>query len=119
VREQFSGRRLVACLELHTFSSLNRLFLDQYANSLEFADRAAVFYNPQTIAHKRLEMISREEVMQAFAKEGLQVFTSKDDLLSFIYAETGDNTVLLLMSSGTFSGIDFAELSDNILRKNP
>jgi UDP-N-acetylmuramate: L-alanyl-gamma-D-glutamyl-meso-diaminopimelate ligase len=118
VREQFTGRRVVACLELHTFSSLNRSFLSQYAHTLDGADRAAVFYNPETIKHKRLEMISGEEVQQAFAGSDLQVFTGRADLESWIYENTGENTVLLLMSSGTFSGMNFKELSDNLLRKN-
>jgi UDP-N-acetylmuramate: L-alanyl-gamma-D-glutamyl-meso-diaminopimelate ligase len=117
VWEQFAGHRLVACLELHTFSSLNRSFLSQYAHTLDGADRAAVFYNPETIRHKRLEMISGEEVQQAFGSKNLQVFTAREELESWIRENTGEKTVLLLMSSGTFSGMDFKELSDSILRR--
>ncbi len=113
VREQFTGSTVVGCLELHTFSSLNKNFLSQYAHTLDGADRAAVFYNPGTIIHKRLEMISGEEVQQAFAGRDLQVFTERMELESWIYENTGENTVLLLMSSGTFSGMDIKELSES------
>ncbi|MBN1791939.1 MAG: peptidoglycan synthetase [Bacteroidales bacterium] len=116
VREQFSDRRMVACLELHTYSSLDRKFLDFYRHTMDGADDCAVFYNPETVLHKRLRMISKEEVFTALDKKNLQVFTDKNELESWIYAAAGDNTVLLLMSSGTFSGINFKELSDNILR---
>jgi len=117
VREQYAGRRLVACLELHTYSSLNRNFLVNYSQTLDQADDAAVFYNPQTIVHKRLEMISTDEVKHAFGKKDLKVFTARDELESFLYSATQENTVLLLMSSGNFSGIDFRELSASILRR--
>lgn len=117
VREQFSRQRLLACLELHTYSSLNRNFLDHYRHTMELADDAVVFFNPETILHKRLEMISKEEVMQAFATRDLKVFTQKSELESFLYSAVGENSVLLLMSSGTFSGINFKELSENILRR--
>lgn len=117
VREQYAGRRLVACLELHTYSSLNRNFLVNYSQTLDQADDAAVFYNPQTIVHKRLEMISTDEVKHAFGKKDLKVFTARDELESFLYSATQENTVLLLMSSGNFSGIDFKELSASILRR--
>ncbi len=116
VREQFSDRRMIACLELHTYSSLDRKFLDFYRHTMDGADDCAVFYNPETILHKRLRMISKEEVFEALDKKNLQVFTDKNELESWIYATAGDNMVLLLMSSGTFSGINFKELSDNILR---
>jgi UDP-N-acetylmuramate: L-alanyl-gamma-D-glutamyl-meso-diaminopimelate ligase len=117
VREQFAGHRLVACLELHTFSSLNRSFLSQYAHTLDEADRTAVFYNPETIRHKRLEMISGEEVQQAFGSSNLQIFMERTELETWIQDHTGEQTVLLLMSSGTFSGMDFKELCESILRR--
>lgn len=114
-KEQYAGRKLTACLELHTFSSLNKSFLDHYQNTLENADEAAVFFNPETILHKRLEMISPEEVMKAFNKKGLRIFTDRRDLEEWLYGIKLENAVLLLMSSGNFSGIDFKELTDNLL----
>jgi UDP-N-acetylmuramate: L-alanyl-gamma-D-glutamyl-meso-diaminopimelate ligase len=117
VREQFAGRRLVACLELHTYSSLNRKFLGHYRNTMDGADDAVVFFNPQTILHKRLEMLSKEEVALAFARKGLNVLTEKSELEDFLHATVGENTVVLLMSSGNFSGINFKELSETLLRR--
>jgi len=114
-KERYADRKLIACLELHTYSSLNRKFLDHYRNTLDKADEAAVFFNPQTIRHKRLEMISGEDVMEAFNKQGLQVFTVKSDLEAYLHNKKWQNAVLLLMSSGNFSGLDFKELTDNII----
>lgn len=117
VREQYGSHRVIACLELHTFSSLNKKFLGHYRHTLEGADEAAVFFNPETLAHKRLEMITREEVMAAFDKKGLRVMNSRAELEEWLSAVTGDGTVLLLMSSGNFSGINFQELSATLLRR--
>ncbi|HJZ41610.1 MAG TPA: Mur ligase family protein [Bacteroidales bacterium] len=117
VREQYPGRKLVACLELHTFSSLNRKFLGHYNHTLDPADKAAVFFDPQTILHKKLKMLSVEDVQKAFKKEDLQVFNKKDDLESFLEATDWENSILLLMSSGNFSGIDFKIFAERILLK--
>jgi UDP-N-acetylmuramate: L-alanyl-gamma-D-glutamyl-meso-diaminopimelate ligase len=115
-KEQFAGRKIVACLELHTYSSLNRKFLDHYRCTLDNADEAVVFYNPQTIMHKRLEMISSEQVIAAFNKQSLRVFTVNNELEAYLHSRNWENTVLLLMSSGNFAGVDFKGLTDNILR---
>jgi UDP-N-acetylmuramate: L-alanyl-gamma-D-glutamyl-meso-diaminopimelate ligase len=115
VREQYPGRKLVSCLELHTFSSLNRKFLAHYKQTLDPADIAAVFFDPQTILHKKLSMLSADDVKQAFKKEGLLVFSKKDDLEAFFGAMDWENSILLLMSSGNFSGINFSFLAEKIL----
>ncbi len=115
VREQYPQRKLVACLELHTYSSLNRKFLVHYSHTMDGADQAVVFFNPQTIVHKRLEMITAEEVKQAFGKEGLQVFTERAEIEKYLGGVNWDNKVLLLMSSGNFSGIDFRQQVNAIL----
>ena len=115
VKEQFPGRRLVACLELHTYSSLNKAFLDHYRHTLDAADEALVFYNPETIRHKRLEMVSPEEIMKAFDRAGLQVYTEKEKLENRLREDNWQNTVLLLMSSGNFSGMDMKALVKVVL----
>jgi UDP-N-acetylmuramate: L-alanyl-gamma-D-glutamyl-meso-diaminopimelate ligase len=117
VKEQFPGRKLVACLELHTYSSLNKKFLPQYSNTMDAADLALVFFNPLTIVHKRLEMISADEVKQAFKITDLHVLTSKEDMESFLDGMNLENSVLLLMSSGNFAGIDFKATAERILSK--
>jgi UDP-N-acetylmuramate: L-alanyl-gamma-D-glutamyl-meso-diaminopimelate ligase len=107
VKAQFTTQKLIVCAELHTFSSLNKGFLPQYAQSLEKADIAAVYYNPKTIAHKKLAMISKEEVKNGFQKSDLQVFTDIDDLKNFVLQQNYENANLLLMSSGTFDNTNF------------
>jgi UDP-N-acetylmuramate: L-alanyl-gamma-D-glutamyl-meso-diaminopimelate ligase len=114
-KELFTGQKLVACLELHTFSSLNKKFLDHYSHTLDQADEAMVFFNPQTILHKRLEMIAAKDVEKAFNKPGLKVFTDRNELEAYLHHKHWENTVLLLMSSGNFSGINFKNLTDHLL----
>jgi UDP-N-acetylmuramate: L-alanyl-gamma-D-glutamyl-meso-diaminopimelate ligase len=115
VREQYPHRKLIACLELHTYSSLNKKFLGLYSHTLDSADVAVVFFNPQTILHKRLEMISAAEVKQAFENEDLLVFTEKEEIETCLETLNWENSVLLLMSSGNFSGIDFNQQVNKIL----
>ena len=117
VKEQFTNRKLLACLELHTFSSLKKEFLPQYKNSMDAADEAIVYFNHHTIEHKRLEQISVEEVMSAFGKPGMKIFTDSRQLMEHLYSSDYSNKVLLMMSSGNFDGIQFPEFAKNILKK--
>lgn len=105
VREQFPGWNLIACMELHTFSSLNARFLDEYKGSMEEADRPFVYFNPHTIEHKKLEPITEGQVLKAFDKEGLEIFSDPESLLSAVQSATVGKTVVLMMSSGTFDGV--------------
>jgi UDP-N-acetylmuramate: L-alanyl-gamma-D-glutamyl-meso-diaminopimelate ligase len=98
--------RLVACLELHTFSSLNKAFLPQYHQTLAPADVAAVFYSPHTLEMKKMPPIAPADIRAAFGREDLQVFTERADLEAFIKNQTAGNINLLLMSSGNFGGMD-------------
>lgn len=106
VKTQFSERRLVACMELHTFSSLNAAFLDEYKDAMKLADIAVVYFNPQTIADKKLEAISTEQVKKAFGREDLIVMNASAEVRSFLENQVYKRDVLLLMSSGNFDGID-------------
>jgi UDP-N-acetylmuramate: L-alanyl-gamma-D-glutamyl-meso-diaminopimelate ligase len=117
VKEQFPTKELIACLELHTFSSLTKSFISNYRNTMKLADQAVVFYNPDTIAHKRLEMITPGEVMEAFNNKELMVFTSRHDVERYLGTISWQGKVLLLMSSGNFAGINFQELADRIIGK--
>jgi UDP-N-acetylmuramate: L-alanyl-gamma-D-glutamyl-meso-diaminopimelate ligase len=111
VREQFSDRRLVACMELHTFSSLSAGFLEEYRGSMEGADLAIVYYNPATLEHKKLPSITPEQVKEHFGTHGLEVYTDREALLKRLQSITWKKTNLLMMSSGTFDGIDFQKLA--------
>jgi UDP-N-acetylmuramate: L-alanyl-gamma-D-glutamyl-meso-diaminopimelate ligase len=116
VKEQFTNRELVACLELHTFSSLKKEFLPQYKNSMQAADEAIVYFNHHTIEHKRLEQISIEEVASAFGKNGLKIFTDSEQLMNYLFSSKYKNKVLLMMSSGNFDGIQFQDFAKKILK---
>ena len=110
VKAQFPDKHLLACVELHTFSSLNKDFLAQYAHSLDKADTAAVYYNAHTLAVKRLAPIAPADVLAAFNKQGLQVFTELTDLQTFITQHAPDADIFLMMSSGTFGGLNLQSI---------
>ena len=106
VREQYPGRRLTACMELHTFSSLSDNFLDQYAGCMDGADTAIVFYDPHAVQLKRLPPIPLERIREAFGRADLQVYTSPIELMGAVRSGAKGDGALLMMSSGNFGGID-------------
>jgi UDP-N-acetylmuramate: L-alanyl-gamma-D-glutamyl-meso-diaminopimelate ligase len=114
VKKQFPKRKLVACMELHTFSSLNENFLAEYNKSMSEADVPIVYYNPHTIEHKRLKPITTEQVKKAFGDERILVFTNSEELKNYLLHEVFDNSVLLMMSSGTFDGLKLEQLAKEI-----
>lgn len=114
IRQQFKNHRLLAFMELHTFSSLNENFLKEYAGTLNGADVAAVYFNPQTIEHKKLKPITITQVKEAFDRNDLEVFTSSNELRSYLQGQDMKNSCLLMMSSGTFDGIDFKQLATEL-----
>ena len=115
VKEQYKNRELVACMELHTFSSLTKEFLLEYNNCMNVADVAIVYYNPHTLEHKKLEPISVDQVKSAFNREDLIVYTNSEILLQDLLNINWKNKNLLMMSSGNFDGIDFNKLAEDIL----
>lgn len=115
VRNQFSDKKFVACLELHTFSSLNRDFLDQYAGSLDSADKACVYFSAHALKLKRLPELDKQDIYKAFKKEGLEVFNDSSEMQDWLLDEKKTNTVFLMMSSGNFDGIKLDKLSKLLL----
>ncbi len=115
LKRQFKERNLVACLELHTYSSLNKNFLGQYNDSFESADTPIVYYNPEIIAHKKLDPISKEEVVSAFNNSRLQVFNDINKLEHFLLEQDWQDQNLLMMSSGNFDNLSIKVLSDAII----
>ncbi len=113
VKEQYPDRKLVACMELHTFSSLKKEFLPQYENAMKDADEAVVYFSPEVVAHKKLEPISKELVYNGFGG-GITVLNETAEVLDFIRSQDWDNAVLLMMSSGNFDGIDYDELGKEL-----
>jgi len=116
VKQQFPARKLVACMELHTFSSLNADFLAEYNGAMDTADEAFVYFNPHTIAHKKLPPITVEQVKQAFAREDLQVYTDSKSLVEELKKKSWQNANLLMMSSGNFDGVDFNALAKELMK---
>jgi UDP-N-acetylmuramate: L-alanyl-gamma-D-glutamyl-meso-diaminopimelate ligase len=115
VKQQYPAQKLIACMELHTFSSLNQNFLDQYSGSMNGAHEAIVYFNPHTIAHKKLQPITEEQVRMAFSRKDVFVFTSSADLKSYLQIKDFSDSVLLMMSSGTFDGLDLKALTEIVL----
>ncbi|HHU58913.1 MAG TPA: peptidoglycan synthetase [Bacteroidales bacterium] len=105
VKEQYPGRRLLACMELHTFSSLSKDFLPQYQGTMALADEALVYFNPQVLAHKRLPVVSAAEVAQAFGLPETAVVTSNAELLERLRGFSLQEANLLIMTSGNFGGL--------------
>ena len=93
-------------MELHTFSSLNDEFLDQYKGSMDTPDTAIVYFSPKAIAHKKLKPITKQQVYSAFKRKDLLVFTDAKKLENYLKNLNWDNQNLLMMSSGTFDGIE-------------
>jgi UDP-N-acetylmuramate: L-alanyl-gamma-D-glutamyl-meso-diaminopimelate ligase len=111
----YPKRKLVACYELHTFSSLNKDFLPHYDEKLNDADEAVVFYSPHTLEMKKLPFISPDEIKMAFGRDDLQIFTETKELERFLSEKNWYESNLLLMSSGTFNGLNFNEFGQKIL----
>ncbi len=110
IREQYKDKRIIAIFELHTFSSLNKDFLPKYKGSLEMADEAIVYYSEHTIQIKNMESLSKQIIENAFDKKGLKVISDKEKLRSEIEQLRLDNCIVVMMSSGTFDGIDIKGL---------
>ena len=109
VKEQYPDRNLVACMELHTFSSLKKEFLPLYDGAMNAADEAIVYFSHDVVAHKKLEPITSELVAQSFGG-GVLVLTETNEVLQSISSKDWSNSVLLMMSSGNFDGIDYDSL---------
>ncbi|OEJ99306.1 peptidoglycan synthetase [Flavivirga aquatica] len=110
VKEQYENRTLVACLELHTYSSLNAEFLKEYKGALDAADVAVVFYSPDAVEIKKLEKVTHDQIATAFERDDLIIYTNPDDFKTFLFNQNFDNKALLLMSSGNYGGLDFDEV---------
>ncbi len=114
VKEQYPKNKLVACLELHTYSSFNPEFLKEYKGALDAADEAVIFYLPESVAIKKLKEVTPEQIKEAFEREDLTIFTDAASFHSFIEKQNYSNTTLLLMSSGNYGGLDLSQLKNQI-----
>ncbi len=114
VKNQYSERKVIACLELHTYSSLNAEFLKEYEGALDKADVAVVFYSPHAVEIKKLEEVSATQIKEAFNREDLVIYTKPEDFRAYLFSQNLKNSALLLMSSGNYGGLDFEKIKNKI-----
>ena len=114
VKEQFPHKTVLACLELHTYSSLNAEFLEEYQGTLDAADKAVVFYSPHAVKIKQLAEVTIEQIAQAFQRDDLSIFTDAESFQNFLLSQNLENTALLFMSSGNYGGLDLTKISESI-----
>jgi UDP-N-acetylmuramate: L-alanyl-gamma-D-glutamyl-meso-diaminopimelate ligase len=112
VKGQYKERTVLACLELHTYSSLNQTFLSEYKGALNAADKAVVFYSPHAVEIKKLDAVSKEHIANAFERDNLIIYTNPQEFKEFLFSQNIKNTALLLMSSGNYGGLDFDEVKN-------
>ncbi|WP_370391854.1 UDP-N-acetylmuramate--L-alanine ligase [uncultured Winogradskyella sp.] len=110
VKAQYADKKLIACLELHTYSSLNAEFLKEYKGALDAADIAVVFYSPHAVEIKKLEEVTAEQIADAFQRDDLIIYTNPDEFKDFLFSQDFNNKTLLLMSSGNYGGLDFEDI---------
>ncbi|MFL9836595.1 Mur ligase family protein [Flavobacterium sp. ST-75] len=112
VKDQYPDRKLIACLELHTYSSLNAEFLKEYEGALDKADVAVVFYSPEAVKIKQLEEVTYEQIAKAFNREDLIIYTNPEAFKEYLFHLKYDTegVALLLMSSGNYGGLNFDDV---------
>ena len=110
VKKQYAQRDVIACLELHTYSSLNAEFLAEYKGALDKADKAVVFYSPHAVKIKQLDSVSEQQISNAFQRDDLIIFTNQTEFKEFLFSQKLDQSAVVLMSSGNYGGLDFEEI---------
>ena len=116
VRQQFPDRNLVAVFELHTFSSLNSKFMNEYSGAMNKADHALVFYSSHALELKRLPPLAAEQVKDGFKRSDLEVMTDRNALMQWLLSKRQPGTCFLLMSSGNYDGVDVQSLSNELIK---
>jgi UDP-N-acetylmuramate: L-alanyl-gamma-D-glutamyl-meso-diaminopimelate ligase len=107
VKEQYAERTVFACLELHTYSSLNAEFLSEYKGALDFADKAVVFYSPNAVKIKQLEEVTAQQIANAFQRDDLVIYTNPQQFKDYLFSQNLKNSAVVLMSCGNDGGLDF------------
>ena len=110
VKKQYAQREVIACLELHTYSSLNAEFLSEYQGALDQADKAVVFYSPHAVKIKQLDEVTTAQIGAAFGREDLIIYTNPSEFKAFLFGQNLEQTAVVLMSSGNYGGLDFEEV---------
>lgn len=115
VKELYPTREVIPCLELHTFSSLNKSYLPQYKDSLKGSNHAIVFIDPEKVKAKNLDPLTETDIKNAFGNPSLTVFTDAKKLEEHLLTQNWANKNLLMMSSGNFAGFNIKTLAEQIL----
>ncbi len=114
VKNQYPNRKLIACLELHTYSSLNAQFLKEYQGALDAADVAVVFYSPDAVKIKQLDEVTYDQIAESFNRKDLIIYTNPANFKQFLFEQNLEDAALLLMSSGNYGGLNFDEVKNLI-----
>jgi len=115
VKKQYPDKKVIACMELHTFSSLNKTFLQEYSGCMSSTDEAIVFFNPKTIQHKGLENITKHEVKAAFLPSKVTVYDQAVEVTTYLKSQNLKNSVVVLMTSGNFDGLNLNEFAKELV----
>jgi len=105
IKELYSQHEIIACLELHTYSSLNKKYINQYKDSLELADRGIIYIDPEAVAQKNLEPLTEAEIKDAFDRQDLEIINNMQPVQQLLSSPLDQKSVLILMSSGNFGGL--------------
>ncbi|WP_282144339.1 UDP-N-acetylmuramate--L-alanine ligase [Cellulophaga baltica] len=114
VKEQYPDKKLIAFLELHTYSSFNPEFLKEYKGALNPADMPVVFYLPESVAIKKLNPVTADQISEAFQRDDLTIMTDASAFKAYVYAQDYNNTVVLFMSSGNYGGLDLVAFKNHL-----
>lgn len=112
VRNQFPDKRVMAIVELHTFSSLNKKFLSQYKGTLDSANIAGVYIDADVLISQQQSHIRPTDFTNAFGRTDLRVLTSPTEMNEFIKNSHDRTDIFLLMSSSNFDNLDLSKLLD-------
>jgi len=112
IEARYPGRDIIACLELHSYSSLNSSFLPLYNGSLSKATAAFIYFNPHAIELKKLAHLTLDSVSKAFGTGNIKVYDDSEKMFSFIKSQSYSSPVYLFMSSGDFDGFDIGALAE-------
>lgn len=115
VKQQYPDKELIAIMELHTFSSLNKEFLKQYSGTMMKANIPMIYFNPETIRHKKMEMFPPAFVKESFNQQNIHIYNDSKKLTNDLKTYSLKNRNLLFMTSGNFGGIDIRELTSELL----
>jgi UDP-N-acetylmuramate: L-alanyl-gamma-D-glutamyl-meso-diaminopimelate ligase len=114
VKELYPNHLFIAVFELHTYSSLNEMFIDNYKYTLDCCDKAFVFYDPHVVSLKKLPTITPERIKQAFGRDDIEIVSSKQELLAYFAQSFKQPFVTLFMSSGNFNGLTSDEITKTL-----